>query len=453
MIRLDRLLLRKLGNIAPDTELHFGKRGALLLGKNGTGKTTLLNVIVAVLKSDWIALHEMSKGSYDIAFDLTMSDGEMPDIRLTVEVKRAPQENARSLDRIPRLFGTLPSLFTAIIGLPGGDISISCQQGETTWKHGKNGDTEKQIIQSVAETLYFASNLDMDMDNRERINRHLEEFISISHRLYRFDEALTYYDILTLDEEPREFLRLNSKFEPSPNVVASATAETLAASLRRLGEHLRPRHSTLDVSIDCSPEKDSGTANDVSLVIRDGVTTDAAERSADRVSLDWLNDFCKMNFLDGARIQSTKSESGADYSVFGPLRFELQRGSQIFFGNHLLSFGQKRLLSFLHYQKANPSILVADELVNGMHHEWIQHCTDKMLQQQAFLSSQNPLLFDFMSFESAEDAAQRFVACSLDDQGRFVWRNLTPEDAAEFFQAYQTGIQHVSEILRTRGYW
>jgi hypothetical protein len=34
-----------------------------------------------------------------------------------------------------------------------------------------------------------------------------------------------------------------------------------------------------------------------------------------------------------------------------------------------------------------------------------------------------------------------------------VWWNMPEYDAKRFFEAYQVGIQHVSEILRTKGLW
>ncbi|MFY0581831.1 AAA family ATPase [Cystobacter fuscus] len=123
--------------------------------------------------------------------------------------------------------------------------------------------------------------------------------------------------------------------------------------------------------------------------------------------------------------------------------------------NHsLLSYGQKRLLAFYYYLATYPTSVVADELVNGMHHEWIEACLEDLGERQAFLTSQNPLLLDYLSFESADEVRSSFVLCRTEfHQGReqLVWENMTVEDAEGFFKAYQVAIQHVSELLRTRG--
>ncbi len=136
--------------------------------------------------------------------------------------------------------------------------------------------------------------------------------------------------------------------------------------------------------------------------------------------------------------------------------FRRADGSQISHG--LLSFGQKRLFSFLWYLAVREKLpVVADELLNGLHHEWIEICFDRLRERQSFLATQHPLLLDHIPVESAEAARTTFVRCSLeagpDGRERMVWRNFNEEEAERFFVAYKTGIQHVSEVLRTEGLW
>ncbi|WP_438013724.1 AAA family ATPase [Sorangium sp. So ce315] len=129
--------------------------------------------------------------------------------------------------------------------------------------------------------------------------------------------------------------------------------------------------------------------------------------------------------------------------------------TSIFQDQHL-SYGQKRLLAFLYYLDANPSFVIADELVNGLHHAWIEECMNAIGDRQAFLTSQNPLLLDYLSFESAEQVKESFILCrnQVDgDRERMIWRNMTDDEADMFYRAYQVGIEHVGEILRTRGLW
>jgi hypothetical protein len=121
-----------------------------------------------------------------------------------------------------------------------------------------------------------------------------------------------------------------------------------------------------------------------------------------------------------------------------------------------MSYGLKRLLSFFYYAAASPDIVIADELVNGLHYEWIEACLKEIQGRQSFLTSQNPILLDMLPFESAEEVQKTFLLCSheMDDgHGQMVWRNMTDESAAAFFRAYETQALQVSEILRLNDLW
>lgn len=136
--------------------------------------------------------------------------------------------------------------------------------------------------------------------------------------------------------------------------------------------------------------------------------------------------------------------------------FELTRRDGTRVHHDRLSYGQKRLLAFYYYLACNPAIVIADELVNGLHHRWIESCMKAIGERQAFLTSQNPLLFDYVEFDSVEQVRSRFITCRLEQvEGReyMVWENMSEEDAARFFDAYQAGIEHVGDILITRGMW
>jgi hypothetical protein len=164
----------------------------------------------------------------------------------------------------------------------------------------------------------------------------------------------------------------------------------------------------------------------------------------------------KLEFTGKGRARGNGTFQDHDLLWFGNLNFWFTRKDGSVFQHHHLSYGQKRLLAFLYYLDANPSFVLADELVNGLHHTWIDECMKALGDRQAFLTSQNPLLLDYLVFHSAEDVKQSFILCSsktIDGRERMTWRNMTDDEAAMFYSAYQVGIEHVGEILRTRGLW
>ena len=148
---------------------------------------------------------------------------------------------------------------------------------------------------------------------------------------------------------------------------------------------------------------------------------------------------------------------GSERVVFGSptFRFQFGEGGDMVVHDRL-SYGQKRLLTFFCYLDMCPDVVIADELVNGLHHAWITAAVDAIGQRQSFLTSQNPLLLDYLPITSAEQARDSFIFCKSerrDRRPRWIWENMSAEDAAELFAAYGAGIEHVSEILQSRGLW
>jgi hypothetical protein len=157
------------------------------------------------------------------------------------------------------------------------------------------------------------------------------------------------------------------------------------------------------------------------------------------------------------RRRKTVDESSGEQTVYYAgfeFNFTLRDGGVI--RHEDLSYGQKRFLSFLYYAAANPYIVIADELVNGLHYEWIEACLKEIQDRQSFLTSQNPVLLDMLPFESAKDVEQSFILCShelRDGRGQMVWKNMDERRADAFFRAYDTQALQVSEILREHGLW
>jgi hypothetical protein len=141
---------------------------------------------------------------------------------------------------------------------------------------------------------------------------------------------------------------------------------------------------------------------------------------------------------------------------FDKLIFRFWWKDGTFVTHERLSYGQKRLLSFFYYLACNPAMVIADELVNGLHHGWITASIEAIGARQAFLTSQNPLLLDYVPVTSPEEVQQSFVLCrgeSRDGKPGWIWDNMGEDDASTLFSAYEVGIEHVSEILQSRGLW
>lgn len=80
------------------------------------------------------------------------------------------------------------------------------------------------------------------------------------------------------------------------------------------------------------------------------------------------------------------------------------------------------------------------------------------------ISTQNPLVFDYLPIESAAQARELFVLCRQDTSRTWtaadqrvmsdtIVRQMTQDEANAFWSAYWISNRPVSELLRTQGLW
>ena len=129
----------------------------------------------------------------------------------------------------------------------------------------------------------------------------------------------------------------------------------------------------------------------------------------------------------------TSTGEALEYIELGNLtfRFQFEEGGDMVVHDRL-SYGQKRLLTFFCYLDMCPDIVIADELVNGLHHAWITTAIDAVGERQSFLTSQNPLLLDYLPITSPEQVRESFIFCRSerrDRRPRWIWENMSAEDA------------------------
>src|ERR1700759_4191279 len=83
MVRLASIEFTKLKNVRAGTRLTFPDSGAVLLGKNGTGKTTLLQYVVALCTADPSVF--VSDEPFDVSATFTFATGVRAKLRLQGE--------------------------------------------------------------------------------------------------------------------------------------------------------------------------------------------------------------------------------------------------------------------------------------------------------------------------------------------------------------------------------
>ena len=407
------LRINRYRNVVPGTELTFSEGHHVLLGPNGGGKTTLLELIAAVLRGDF-----RDFSGEDFSFEYRISDG--PD---TLEVAIShlqrgatePSDSDAWRDKIAAKLHIGGSSIKSI-NLDNGRITVDDHEVTGQYLGTKSIRLHRSLFSLCLSSNWYAPRLtDFTTDGAHRFDESLTFFSFLKGRGELDDSSFTFWARLDVST-PRKvtWAAFHSLFGTS--------SKTILASL----------NATDDFDRLTFPLSAFGSLGDV---------------------VDLLS------FRSGVfRAELGRQERNDDGETLTYERFQfrfIRRDGTMVLDEHL-SFGQKRLLAFLFYAWANDGPIVADELVDGMHYRWIEHCLKTIRGRQAFLSSQNPLLMDFIPIDSAEKVQQTFVICDVEERDgreRMRWRNLTADEAGEFFNAYEVGIQHVSEILRDKGLW
>lgn len=449
MAIIRRVTIHQLRNVKPGCtfELHRGLN--LLLGRNGTGKTTLLQWMADFLSGN---LKAWEDEPYHVKIEIDVETETQP-ASVHVEVKnhasRFPLRDILAHGSGEQKWGeqlrgnAVPS---AISSIEVGQDRYQIRAKPPFLSLDANGralykdiQIEVPFAEILARNVHFMLQMAAEPENvfdraivttspvvldhvRDKIisiAAHIGSYTQIT----RFDESLSFSD--------RLLVGANSQWRLS---IASNGATTIYTQSKTRFRDSIIAHLPTDAP---------------ALTLSDRIIGGFLRKAVDL--FDYRGATASISLLEKANLPKNVS-----YYEYGNLRFSFHLRDGSIIPHDALSYGQKRMLAFLYYLELNPRFIVVDELVNGLHHAWIEACIEEIGDRQGLMTSQNPLLLDHMSFDSVEDVRTSFILCRSERKGdseQLIWRNPTEEEAQSFFDAYQVGIQHVSEILVDEGLW
>lgn len=407
MLKLKRLRVERFRSLVRGTELSFSDGINVVLGQNGTGKTTLLELISMVVRSDFSSL---ATEEFAIEYELAIQGGES----VAVIIRNTRTE-----------FEPQPVL-----------VDLGTREAFRPWAEVFGGQDHRWVVQYDAERGFTRSDESSDHAAVSPLDRGFILFylpstgVSVELATHlslhvcnalRLDESLDLFrQIIATGEMPGNIMAPGGRHwfpDPlAPPLIPERVLDKLEASYRA---DKKPDYSLSHKDLD------------LLRALKDHFGFHASNLRVD--------------------LQLTPTRIKISNLIF---RFWWRDGT--FITHERLSYGQKRLLALFYYLDCNPDIVISDELVNGLHHRWITASIEAIGQRQAFLTSQNPLLLDYIPITSAEEVRRSFVLCRGEPrEGRpgWIWENMSEEDARELYSAYEVGVEHVSEILQSRGLW
>jgi ABC-type lipoprotein export system ATPase subunit len=427
--QLTRLKINKYRHIKPGTELHFNSGFNVLLGKNGTGKTTLLDLISIVISSDFSSLHK-EEFNLEYEFDLaallmivSVRNIRVPHNKEVFPQPRASQEMSWFVEA--KVHFKEENKWYRVTITPQESIVYEADQLKNISRQGDLFDEEFELssellFRAMAFRGWGAATLD-------------EDSLPPDYQpLCRYDEALEIFELILGNA--------SKKLRRQPPATISFTVRNY--SLPEIEPHQGFHPVDLSEAI-----KERLLAN-----------TELTSCELTEKQVGFLAEF--VSLIGASSIKATvsldqRNPDNQQY-IFKIREFSVEYPDNRYVTHEKLSYGQKRLLAFLYYLATNERFVIADELTDSFHHQWIEFCMEKLKTRQCFLSSQNPILLDYLPISSQEEAKKTFIQCRLEREGEkdwMVWNNLSDDDAREFFLDMETGVQHISEILMGRGLW
>lgn len=433
-LRLKKLVIERFRNVRPGTTLSFSDGMNVLLGKNGTGKSTLLELVAAVASGHLAQLFKDEEADVRADFTYGAECSYSVRVRSVVSAGRA-NKMAQAAPQTYQVYfeGTLSLGDDEVYEIIQNDSGLRTRRLRPSESSAPPGFRLEHAPEYFIHDVILGTLLDWYSTTGDALESVARGITKSGAALHRFDESLEHFYLL--------LGRTSSEKQVPPTQVAFVRSEKepwLAGFSAGTSLLEQVKHRVLDVPTPLTP----------TLTISSNVLPflKRSESAFGFASSDMT--------LRLSSLQNVTEKTRGTYGE-GAFFFVAKDGSG--FTEMGLSFGQKRLLSFFHYAECNPDIVVADELVNGLHYEWARLCLDTISDRQAFLSSQDPLLFDYLTFESVEQVEQSLILCTLnkseDGKGQFVWKNVPREEAEAFFRSYENGLQHVSEILKAKGLW
>jgi len=413
MLKLQWLQVHQFRAVKPGTRLSFSPTFNVLLGRNGTGKTLLLELLAAVASSDFTAL---GREPFDVEYALAADTGH-----ITVRVRNTPMEPVAAGLSMDISVAPVGMAWPLVIHREGVMVSVSPVDDPGVV-------VQERIAPEVAGRLWLVlmSGGIAWVEKTGEGTAAVEPLLAMAREvsaqagLVRFDEGLGYFEQLFQVE-----LRLSRRAQGVLAAGSGLASKDLLDGLRGLA---------------------------------------AAQWGAPRYvvpseSVPFLREAARLLGFAGAEavlVPVEAPQEGRQYEslTLGGLELVFTGPGGARVSARELGHGQKRLLALLHYLGHARAVAIADEVAHSLHPELVRDTLALLGERQSFLTSQSPLLLDQLSFDSPEHVSATFTRCGWEEgTGLLTWEDPSPEAAGRVFSDWSAAPGGGASLLQSQGLW
>jgi energy-coupling factor transporter ATP-binding protein EcfA2 len=420
--------------------VEFSPDDNLILGVNGSGKTSLLRLLAAVLRWNYDAL---LGHPFDIEFEQVLEVDGAETVSIDGRVKNQPALTAvKQQSPRQRIDRSKYEGFEAHFDIHHGSGPPLTVEVRESLIHPTLGDTHAfGDVTPVKSWIAYeiAENLDESRDRADLVGADLP--LTACELSYHADDTFmvreTDIDFARLTEhvpykysvfadnlvnfEPEDFSDVETR---QWYYLIYSTALTAA---KQQNGHDSPAPVTYEL------DAGVGQEGDVSSVL-DALN---AESISFRLKIEKTENIDDVTRLEG---------KGVEIEVRFPSGTKLN--------DRKLTFGQRRLITIgLGALSCGGSPLLVDEIDNGLHPGLVEKTMDLIRGRQTFIASHNKLVVDLLDYENPDDMRRTIHVCRREPDGTQRLIELSEDQVREVFEKIEVGIMHPSDVLIQEGLW